>query len=59
MAHEERFLSELISSVVEYCPMLSKDKLESELYVFYKNDTFANIKSIWKAPSQKCTNYWK
>jgi hypothetical protein len=27
--------------------MLSKDKLESELSVVYRNDTFANVKSVF------------
>jgi hypothetical protein len=47
MAHKERFPSELVSSVLKQYPMLSKDKLESELSVAYKNDTFANVKSVF------------
>jgi hypothetical protein len=47
MVHKERFRSELMSSVVKYYPMLSKDKLESELSVVYRNDTFANAKSVF------------
>jgi hypothetical protein len=31
MVHKIRFPSELMSSVVKYCPILSKDKLEREL----------------------------
>jgi hypothetical protein len=46
MAHKERFPSELVGSVVKYYPMLSKDKLESELSVVYRNDTFTNVKSV-------------
>jgi hypothetical protein len=47
MVHKERFPSELVSSVVKYYPMLSKDKLESELSVVYRNDTFANVTSVF------------
>jgi hypothetical protein len=47
MAHKERFPSELVGSVVKCYPMLSKDKLESELSVVYRNDTFANVKSVF------------
>lgn len=32
--------------VVKYCHTLLKDKLEIELSVLYRNDKFANIKSI-------------
>jgi hypothetical protein len=46
MAHEERFPSEHMSSVVKYYPVLSKDKLESELSVVYRNDTLVNRKFI-------------
>jgi hypothetical protein len=31
---------------VKYCPVLSKGKGESELFVLYRNKTFANAKSI-------------
>jgi hypothetical protein len=47
MAHKERFPSELVGSVVKYYPTLSKDTLESELSVVYRNDTFANVKSVF------------
>jgi hypothetical protein len=47
MAHKERFPSELVGNVVKYYPMLSKDKLESELSVVYRNDTFADVKSVF------------
>jgi hypothetical protein len=36
-----------MSSVLKYCPMLSKDKLESEFSVVYRSDTFANVKSVF------------
>jgi hypothetical protein len=36
-----------MSSLVKEYPVLSRDKLESELSVAYRNDTFANIKSIF------------
>jgi hypothetical protein len=46
-AHRERFPSEIVGSVMKYYPMLSKDKLESELSIVYRNDTFANVKSVF------------
>jgi hypothetical protein len=43
---DERFPGELVSSVLKYSPMLSKNKLESELFAVYRNDTFADGKSV-------------
>jgi hypothetical protein len=47
MVHKKHFSTELMSNVVKYYPMLSKAKLESELTVVYRNDTFANVKSVF------------
>jgi hypothetical protein len=39
MVCKECFPVEHVSSVVKHCPMLSKYKLENELFVVHRNDT--------------------
>jgi hypothetical protein len=45
-AHKVAFPRELVINALKYYPMLSKDKLESELSVLYRHDTFANVKTV-------------
>lgn len=45
-AHKDSFPKELVTNAVKFYPMLSKDKLESELTVVYRNNTFKDVKSV-------------